>query len=220
MSCLLRTTIFRKQIVAVSGLMISGFVLIHMAGNCLMFLGPQVYNFYGHQITSGPIYYPIEIVLLLAFLTHIGTAILITRDNRKANVSTPGAMRTGGEKKARFGSQSMIYTGLLILVFLILHLITFRFGTYYEATYNGVIVRDLYRLMIEKFNEPLYTGWYLFSMVLLGIHLSHGFSALFQTFGFASVKNCTVKKIGWIFALLVAGGFSAQPIYAIWVAGR
>lgn len=220
MKSLFCSTIFRKQIVGLSGLAISGFVLIHMLGNCLMFLGPQAYNVYGHQLTSGAAYLPIEIGLTIAFLIHIVMAIIVSVENRKATPSTAGAMKTRGEKKARFGSASMIYTGMLTLVFLILHLITFRFGTYYEATYNGLVVRDLHRLMVEKFNEPLYTGWYLFSLVILGIHLSHGFGAVFQTLGFASVRNKAVNRLGWLFAIVVAGGFMAQPLYAIWVGGK
>ena len=217
---LFKSTIFRKQIVGISGLAISGFVLLHMTGNCLMFLGPEAYNVYGHAITSVPTYLPIEIGLALTFLVHIIGAILVSLENRKATPCTAGAMKTGGEKQARFGSSTMIYTGLLVFVFLVLHLITFRFGTYYEATYNGLVVRDLHRLMVEMFNQPLYTGWYLLSMLVLGVHLSHGFSAVFQTLGIAAVNNAKVNRLGWIFAVVVAGGFIAQPLYAIWAGGR
>jgi len=220
MNSLLKTTIFKKQVVALSGLAISGFAFVHMAGNCLMFLSAEAYNTYGHAMTSGKAFPLIEIGLLLVFLVHIFSAISLSIQNRRANAAATGAMRTGGEKKARFGSLSMIYTGLLILVFLVLHLLSFRFGTVYEVNYNGVVVRDLHRLMIEKFNQPLFTGWYLLSLVVLGVHLSHGFSGLFQTLGFGSVRNPVLIKLGWIFAILVAGGFMTQPLYAIWVGGR
>jgi len=220
MNALLKTTIFKKQVVALSGLAISGFAFVHMAGNCLMFVSAEAYNTYGHAMTSGKLFPLIEIGLLVVFLIHIFSTISVSIENRGANAPAAGAMRTGGEKKARFGSSSMIYTGLLVLVFLVLHLITFRFGTVYEVTYDGVVVRDLHRLMVEKFNQPLYTGWYLFSLVVLGVHLSHGFSALFQTLGFGSVRNPKLVRMGWIFAILVAAGFMTQPLYAIWVGGR
>lgn len=220
MRTLLNTTIVRKQLVAITGLALSGFVLSHMAGNLLLFFGPQTYNEYSHKLTSTPLIYIAEAGLVVFFLVHVYLAVTLTLQNRKARPVAPGAIPSNHEKQARFGSRSMILTGLLIFVFLVLHLITFKYGTHYEATYDGVVMRDIHRLVVEKFNQPLYTGWYFLALIILGVHLSHGFSASFQSLGIFSVRQPVLKKIGWAFALLVTGGFISQPIYAILVGGK
>ena len=81
-------------------------------------------------------------------------------------------------------------------------------------------MRDLHRLVIEIFKSPLYTIGYLFSMVVLFVHLAHGFSAVFQSLGLFSVRGYIIKKLGWAFALLVAGGFFIQPIYGYFYGGK
>lgn len=214
------STVFKKQIVALTGLGLSGFVLAHMSGNLLMFLGPEAYNTYGHKLVTNPLIYPAEIALVVMFVVHIFLAASLTRQNRLAKPQTAGALRSGSEKMARFGSQSMILTGAVVFVFTVLHLITFKWGTYYEATYQGVVMRDLHRLVVEKFQEPLYVGWYLFSLALLGVHLSHGFSATFQSLGIGSVRWPCLKKLGWAFGLLIALGFMSQPIYVVLTKGN
>lgn len=217
---LFRSSIFRKQVVALTGLGLSGFLLTHVLGNSLMFLGPEAYNSYSHKLITNPFIYVAEVGLAVLFLVHVGLTIRLTLENRRARPNTPGALASEYEKRARFGSRSMILTGLLTFVFLVFHLITFKWGTYYEATYQGVAMRDLHRLVIEKFNQPLYTGWYLLCLVVLGVHLSHGFSAAFQSLGVENVRSRGLKRIGWAFAILIAGGFIAQPIYAILVGGK
>jgi succinate dehydrogenase / fumarate reductase cytochrome b subunit len=168
-------------------------------------------------MVNNPLIYVAEAGLLLMFLVHVALATQLALENRRAAAADGGCLKSRGEKSPRFGSRSMILTGLLTFVFVVLHLITFKFGTHYEVTYDGVVVRDLHRLVLEKFNQPIYTAWYLFALVVLGVHLSHGVSSFFQTLGLGSVRNKNLKKIGYAFAVLVAGGFISQPIYAILV---
>src|SRR5687768_6460911 len=130
MKTLLKSTIVRKQIVALTGLALSGFVLMHMSGNCLMFFGPAVYNEYSHKLITNPLIYVAEVGLVAMFLIHIVLAVGLTLENRKARPVAPGAIPSAHEKRARFGSKSMVLTGILVFVFLVLHLITFKFGTY------------------------------------------------------------------------------------------
>jgi len=220
LNSLLPTSIGKKQLVALSGLAISGFTAIHMSGNLLMFLGPEAYNSYGHQMTHSPIYYPIEAGLITVFAIHLWVALRLNWENKKARPVKPYQLATSPGRRASFASRSMVYTGLLLLVFLVLHLITFRFGTYYPVSYHGVEMRDLYRLAVEKFHDPVYIAWYLFSMVILGIHLSHGIASTFQTLGFSSVKRIPVRNLGWTFAAVVALGFCSQPIYIFLSGGK
>jgi succinate dehydrogenase / fumarate reductase cytochrome b subunit len=106
------------------------------------------------------------------------------------------------------------------LVFTILHLITFKWGAYYQATYGGVEMRDLYRLVLEKFSEPLYVGWYIFALLVLFVHMSHGFSAAFQSLGFIGVRNPGLKRTGIAFAILITAGFISQPVYLFLTGGK
>ncbi len=209
----------KKQLVGLTGLGLSGFVLMHMAGNMLILVGAKAYNHYGHAIVSNPLLYVAEVGLVVLFLVHIALALSLAKDNRAARPVAPYQLPKG-EERASFASRTMVYSGLLILVFTILHLITFKYGPNYPVTYDGVEMRDLHRLVIEKFNEPLYFGWYLICLVVLGLHLSHGISASFQSLGLLSSKHPRLKCIAWGFAALVAGGFISQPFYAILCGGK
>ncbi len=216
----LKSSVGRKFLVGLTGLGLSGFVLTHMAGNMLMFVGPEAYNTYGHKLTSTPLIYLAEAGLLAMFVVHMGLALKLALENKQARGTGPSQNASNCEKNARFGSRYMALTGILVLAFIVLHLISFKYGTYYSVNYQGVEMRDLHRLVVEKFKSPLYSGWYLFSMIVLFVHLAHGFSAAFQSLGFFSVRNCLIKKIGWAFALLVAGGFFIQPIYGYFYGGN
>ncbi len=206
------SSVGKKQIVGLTGLGIAFFTLMHMSGNLLMFVSARAYNLYGHALTSGPAFPIIELGLLSAFLIHIGFAIHLAMLNRQARpVGYSG--RGSGPKQASFASRSMALTGLLVLAFLVLHICTFKYGPYYSIVYDGTEVRDLYRLIAEKFHEPLYVSWYVFSLLVLGVHLSHGVSSLFQSLGLASARNPALRQISWAFALVVAGGFLIQPLW-------
>jgi succinate dehydrogenase / fumarate reductase cytochrome b subunit len=214
------SSIGKKQMMALTGLGLSVFVLIHMSGNLFLLVGQETYNQYSHKLTSNPLIYFAEVGLALTFLVHIALGIRLAAANRSSRAVGPYKQPDAPAKSANVASRSMIWTGLLVLVFLVLHLWTFKYGAYYPVTYNGVEMRDLYRLVFEKFQSPLYTGWYLFSMLILGLHLSHGFAATFQTLGFSSVHNRRLKKVGWAFAAMIALGFFSQPIFLFVVGGK
>ena len=108
----------------------------------------------------------------------------------------------------------MAVHGSIVLFFIIYHLITFKWGPVYTIEYAGESMRDLHRLVIEVFSSPAYVAGYVVCLVLLGIHLSHGVSSIFQSLGLNHPKYTpTIKKVGWLYALVVAGGFISQPIY-------
>ncbi|WP_374031641.1 hypothetical protein [Bdellovibrio bacteriovorus] len=118
------------------------------------------------------------------------------------------------KKKVTLASRTMAIQGSLILVFIILHLITFKYGTHYETTVNGVVMRDLAKLMFEVFQSPGYIAWYVVCLVLLGFHLSHGVGSTFQSLGLmeGTYRN-TWKKLSYAYAVVVAAGFIAQPVF-------
>lgn len=210
-----KSTIGRKYIMGLTGLVWAGFVLAHMAGNMLIFVSSDAYNTYGHMITSGNFIYVAEAVLIIALVTHIISAISLTRQNRQARPRSY-AIDPNGDKGARLASKTMAAQGLIILTFIITHLITFKFGTYYETTVNGVVMRDLARLMFEVFQSPIYVGWYLVSLALLCAHLSHGFGSVFQSFGILERHmQGPLKKLSWTYAIVVTFGFVSQPLYIL-----
>ncbi|MCB9061646.1 MAG: succinate dehydrogenase cytochrome b subunit [Halobacteriovoraceae bacterium] len=209
------SSIVKKQVMGVTGLLLCGFLITHLAGNCLIYVGGEAFNTYAHKLITNPFIYVAEAILALIFLSHIGLAIRLTIENKKARPQKY-YMKVATGRGATFASSTMPYTGLIILIFLISHLLHFKFsGHSYKEIYNGVEMKDLYKVVIEYFANPLNVLWYLFSMAALGIHVSHGFWSAFQSIGFNHPKyNCGLKILSKIYALIIFIGFSALPIYA------
>jgi succinate dehydrogenase / fumarate reductase cytochrome b subunit len=209
----LGSTVGKKYLMGLAGIIWSGFVLAHMAGNLLMFVSADAYNSYGHALTSGNIIYVAETVLVLALILHVYLAVSLTLQNRAAK-GTKYAVAPKQKSRPRFGSKTMGVQGTIILVFVILHLITFKYGTHYETTVNGVQMRDLFKLMVEVFKQPGYVIWYVVAMILLGIHLSHGVGSVFQSFGWMNGRfQPLLRTLSVAYAVIVALGFIAQPVY-------
>lgn len=207
------STVGKKYLMGFSALVWSGFVMGHMAGNLLIFVGPDAFNSYGHAITSGGALYVIEALLLATLCLHVFLAINLTLQNRKARPKSYAQSATR-EKGASLASRTMAVHGSVILVFIILHLITFKYGTFYTTQVNGVEMRDLHRLMVEVFAQPGYVVWYLVALVLLGFHLRHGVSSIFQSFGLLhAAYQRPIKILGIIYGVIVTAGFISQPVY-------
>lgn len=207
------SSIGRKYLMGLTGLALSGFVLTHMAGNLLMFCGAESYNKYGHAMVNNPAIYFIEAGLVFVFLVHIISAISLTRQNKAAR-PVAYAATGGGDKDATLAAKTMVHTGMVTLIFVVYHLITFKFGPVYWVTYDGVEMRDLARLLNEVFSSPGYVAGYVFCMIILCMHLMHGFSSAFQSLGINHPKYTPlIKKAGVAFALIVSLGFISQPLY-------
>jgi succinate dehydrogenase / fumarate reductase cytochrome b subunit len=216
----LRTSIGKKYIMGLTGLIWAGFVLTHMLGNMLILVSPDIYNKYGHGIVTSGILVPAELVLVLALIVHVVMAILLTAENRAARGPQRYAVGPNGDKGGTLASRTMAIQGSLILVFVILHLITFKYGTYYETMVDGVKMRDLHRLVVEVFHQPGYVLWYTVCLILLGFHLRHGVGSVFQSFGFKNdFYSQKIKKLSIAYALIVALGFLSQPFYVYFIAG-
>jgi succinate dehydrogenase / fumarate reductase cytochrome b subunit len=206
-------SITRKQLVGLTGLGLSLFVLIHMAGNMLIFVSPRAYNEYGHAITANPFLYVAELGLIAFFLGHAFHASYLTWRNYRARPEKY-AVRSSGAKRTPWIHRTLFAQGLLLLVFVILHLITFKYGPHYEVDYGHGPIRDLFKLMLEVFTEPGYVIWYVIALLVLCMHLSHGFASTFQTLGVHHVRyQCGIQWLGRIYALVVGFGFISQPIY-------
>lgn len=211
--CVHFATILRKQLVAITGLGLTLFVLTHMAGNLLILISAQKYNEYGHALISNPLLEVAEIGLVAAFFGHIALALALQILNRRARPSGY-AVNAAGAKATSLPSKSMAPQGLIILVFLITHLITFKYGAHYEVNYGHGSIRDLHRLVVEVFQQPGYVAWYVIALLVLGLHLSHGVKSMFQTVGahHPRYEKC-LKGFGYLYAFVVAAGFLSQPLY-------
>lgn len=215
----LGSTIGRKYLMAISGLVWTLFVLTHMLGNLLIFAGSDLYNYYSYKLISNPLIYVAEAALVLFIALHAFTGISLKMRNMRTK-PTQYAVTARGPKGASLASKSMIWSGSITLVFLVLHLITFKYGNYYETTVDGVQMRDIYRLVIECFEQPGYLIWYAFSLILVGVHLFHGVASSFQTLGINHPKfNNAIKTFGWAYSIVVALGFLAVPFFVFFARG-
>jgi succinate dehydrogenase / fumarate reductase cytochrome b subunit len=206
-------SVTKKQVMGISGLLLCGFVLTHLLGNLTLFIGSDAFNKYAYTLTSNPLIYVAEAGLLAIFLTHLFMAFKLIYENK---VARPVAyyMREKSGRGSTFASSTMAYTGVIALVFLVIHIMGLKFGTHYDTTVNGVTMRDMYRTTIEYFQDPLHVLFYLFAVTALGIHTSHGFWSAFQSLGFSHPKyNQKLKCASTAFGLLIALGFSTLAIF-------
>ena len=201
----LESSIGKKIMVALTGILLSGFLITHLAGNLFLFAGEGAFNHYAEVLESNPLLPAAEIGLLVLFLVHIVLAARATLANRAAR---PQGYEVYKGKGARTpGSRSMAITGTLILAFLIVHLKTLRFNEDGETA-------GMYRLTTGLFLNPIYSGFYIASLLALGVHLSHGFQSAFQTLGLNHPRYTPwIKRLGLIFALLITVGFGSMPLY-------
>ncbi len=208
------SSVGKKYLMGLTGLVWAGFILGHMAGNMLILVSPDAFNQYGHAIVSNKILlYSTEVILVLALFTHVLTALVITIENRKAK-SINSQRPSTPDKAARIGSRTMAIQGSIVLVFIILHLITFKYGQHYETTVNGVVMRDLARLMEEVFKQPGYVAWYVVALFVLFFHIKHGFGSVFQSLGLLHpTYQPKILTASWVYAIVVIAGFLSQPIY-------
>ena len=218
------SSIGKKILVALTGLVMLGFVLGHMIGNLLIFAGKDAINEYGHLLQTalhGGGVWIARLGLLAAVVLHIVATIQLTKANRAARKDAYGKHKAQVSGKS---SHIMIWSGLTILAFIIYHLLHFtvRIGNdyaSYKTTLHGETVHDVYRMVIAGFSWAPASIFYLIAMALLSSHLSHGFSSLFQTLGISTDKTEPLfKKAGYAFAGLIFAG-NATIVLSIWLFG-
>jgi succinate dehydrogenase / fumarate reductase cytochrome b subunit len=213
------TSVGTKLLIALTGLFLAVYLIVHIAGNLMVFLGRDLFNEYSHTLTSNPIVVVIEVVLAIGFLVHIFKAVGMYLANRRARPVGYEVKRSpGAPSRKSLASSTMILSGIWLLVFVVLHVQAFRFGLDYQ-TPDGM--RDLYRVEMEIFSNPLTVLFYVLTMVIVGSHLWHGFSSAFQSLG-ADSPRWTPRLVlaGRALAALIAGGFVVIVIWAYVAGGR
>ncbi len=202
-----------KILIGVTGFALFLYLLVHIAGNLMVFFGPAVFNKYAYTLEGNPLIPIIEIGLLLIFLIHVYKTVKMFLGNQAARPARYARKKNAGPPSRKsLASSTMIVSGLWLLVFIIIHVKAFRYGTEYEWPAGG---RDLYRLEMENFASPLMVGFYVLSMIVVGSHLWHGISSAFQSIG-ADNPRWTPRLLlaGKAIAVLIAGGFI---VIAVWV---
>ncbi len=210
----LTTSLGKKYVMGLTGLLLCGFLFSHVVGNFLLFVGDYAYNAYAHALMSTPLIYVAEVILLSVFLLHFFYGVGLTLQNKSARGTNYVMNKTKGKKNS-FAYSSMPITGIIILIFVVVHLINFKYGNLYYKEYEGVRMRDLYTLVIELFRDPLYVVYYVASVVAVGIHISHGFSSAFQSLGLNHSKYTPfLEKFSLLYSIFITVGFSILPIWA------
>lgn len=208
----LNSSIGKKFIMAITGLLLLTFLVIHLINNLLLFLGPEIFNENVARLEAiKPLVRVIEIALALIFIFHIYNALKLYVENKKANPQKYAI--DASSKSSTFYSRYMTVTGVIILVFLIVHL-----GTFWSSFNFGAHPADgshpFYGIIQDAFASPFISVFYIISMLVLGFHLNHAFQSAFQTFGWESKKfTPLVKKIGNFIAIVMTIGFASIPVF-------
>ncbi len=211
---MLTTSIGKKQLVAISGLAMVGFLVAHLLGNFLMYLGPDAINDYADKLHSlGALLWVARLGLLAMFILHFSLIAYLVIQNKKAR-ATSYSMPLHKKTRSIF-TKTMRISGVLIFAYIFIHLWDFTFTphTQENSVIDGVYY-GLYGHVYNYFLNPLRSIFYIATMFAIGFHLVHGVQSTMQTFGFNHpVYTPLIKKASWAVAAFLAFGFSSIPIY-------
>jgi len=211
------SSIGKKWIVGISGALLVLFILAHLAGNLTIYIGPygEGINVYAQALHASPLFlWAARGGLLLVFLVHIFTAISLVLENRRAR---PQRYAVNARVQSTIFVRTMALSGLVVLSFLIFHVLQFAAGlSPHSNLYDLEGRHDVAAMIILSFHNPWVSGFYLLSLGLLGMHLSHGLASVFQTLGLNGRKSAALIKHG---ALVVSWalmfGFASIPVASI-----
>lgn len=210
----LSSSVGTKLLMGFTGLALLAYMVLHLAGNALVFAGPEIFNAYSHALISNPLILPIELGLLGIFLVHVYKGITMWTANKAARpVGYLKKKSAGHTSRKSLASSTMIFSGLFLLVFVIVHVKQFKFGSWYQTVGNEEI-RDLYRTEIEIFQAPLWVAFYVVATLLVGLHLRHGIASGCQSLGLDHpVYTRRLTTIGIFVAILIGGGLAVIPVW-------
>ena len=202
-----RSTIGKKIVMALTGIILVGFVTGHMAGNLLVYKGPEALNAYGELLkSSGPILWAVRLVLLASVGLHILAAWSLTRLNWAAR---PAGYERQTKQVSTYSALSLRIGGVVLVLFIVFHLLHFTVGTVHPA----FSPTDAYNNEMIGFSVPAVAAFYLVAMVALGLHLHHGIWSLFQTLGWNHPHvNPARRWFATVLAVVVSLGFASIPL--------
>ena len=199
----------KKAVMAVSGLVLFGFVIGHMIGNLQAFEGADKLNAYGHFLHGVPeILYAVRVGLLVAVCLHIWAAVGLALKNNSARPVSYAAKKN---IHSSYASRTMYWSGPILLAFIIFHLLHLTAGVIQPG--EGFVEGDVYHNVVTGFSVWYVSAWYIFSMILLGFHLRHGVWSMTQSLGFDQPQYTSLlKTVALVFATVVTAGFIAIPL--------
>lgn len=211
-----RSTIFQKWVMAVTGILLVGFLVGHLSGNLLIFLGPEAINEYAvglRELLHGVAIWVMRAGILLAFVFHIRAGIILSARNRAATASKYSKVE---RRSSTVASRTMTYTGLLIAIYVLYHLAHFTWGTAHPDVYHFTDAagrHDVYRMVVESFKDPVLTALYVVAMIITGLHLNHAISSAFQTLGINHPRYTPmIRMAGPALGIALVLGFLSVPL--------
>jgi succinate dehydrogenase / fumarate reductase, cytochrome b subunit len=213
-SFLFTSSIGRKIIMAVTGLVLLGFVVGHLLGNLQVFLGQEQFNAYAATLQGMPaLIWVARLALLVIVALHIWAAVVLSLENRAAR---PEAYRKPGNIRATYASRTMRMSGIILAAFIIFHLLHFT-AQVTHADYRTMVDsagrHDAFGMVIAGFSSILVSGFYILAMGLLAMHLSHGIASMLQTIGWRnSGTRQMIDSISWLFAMMIFVGYISIPL--------
>ncbi|MGH8046942.1 MAG: succinate dehydrogenase cytochrome b subunit [Chthoniobacterales bacterium] len=210
------SSIGKKTVVAVTGIALVLFVIGHLLGNLTFFVGPHAMNAYAmHLRDLGPLLWIVRAGLLAVVTLHIFFTMLVWKENHSAR---PSKYLREAHVRSTVFARTMRLTGLIVLAFVVFHLAHFTWQivdhdySHYETTLDGRSVHDVYRMMVAGFSVPWFSAFYILSLALLAMHLSHGIGSLFQTLGLSNQElrprfEFAGRALAWTLFL----GFTSIP---------
>ena len=217
----------KKYIMAVSGLVMFLFVLGHLAGNLQIFLGPEAINRYGHFLQSNPeLIWPARLFLLLMLVLHIWSATKLSLENRAARPVGYAVFEPIGSS---YASRTMLVSGIIVFVFIVYHLLHYTVQVkYINLTGENFIDftdpekrHDIYKMMVVGFSNGWVSGFYVLGVGLLSLHLSHGASSMFQSIGWKNeAYRPVLDKAAQVVAWLIFLGYVSIPVAILLGYGR
>lgn len=200
-----QSSIGKKLMMALTGLSFCGFLAVHFIGNLYLYVGKTSFNGYVEHLHGlGPLIIITELGLLGFLVLHVGTALLLFIENLMARKVRYVVNKTAGGRT--WASRLMPYTGLYILLFVLIHLVTIKF-----ADLTG---RTLYDVVDIAFSNVFYIIFYMFTMAVVGFHISHGLWSALQTIGANHPKYMPgIYKLSLAYAIVIGLGFGIIPIF-------
>jgi succinate dehydrogenase / fumarate reductase cytochrome b subunit len=217
MSTIFASSIGKKLMVALAGLFLILFLLVHLGINLTLILteSSKPFNVAAHFMGTNIIIKIFEVILFAAFLLHIIYVLILQIQNWLAR---PKRYKIPNYSQLSFFSKFMIWLGGIILIFLVIHLTDFyfksKFGHIEEITYDNTrYYDDLSSMVMQKFQIPGFVIFYIACFLILGFHLWHGFQSVFQTLGLNhKVYTPVIKKLGRVYTIVVISGFTIIPL--------
>jgi succinate dehydrogenase / fumarate reductase, cytochrome b subunit len=213
----LKSTLGKKLLMALTGLFLILFLVVHLIGN-LQLLFPddgESFNLYAYNMANNPLIRVVSIGNFAFILIHVIYSILLTRQNKKSRPIEYAESKAS--TNSTWSSRNMGILGTIILIFLLVHLKGFyyeiKFGEMPMVDYEGVTYKNVFAIVAAAYSNVLYVAFYVVSMGFLAFHLSHGFASAFQTLGLNHVKySPLIQKVGLGFSIVVPALFALIPI--------